>query len=51
MITVTFFLNEGCTQVVDFSNLPKGTNIVRLSQEWANDLHAQNFSIEREKKE
>lgn len=51
MINVTFFLNEGCTQVVDWSNLPKGTNIVKLAQEWSNDLHAQNFRIDREKKE
>ncbi len=49
IVSVTFTLNEGCTQTVDWSNLPKGTNLVKLANEWKQDLHAVDFKIEKEK--
>lgn len=48
LIYVTFTLNEGCTQTVDFSNLQKGTNLIRLCNDWKHDLKASDYKIEKE---
>lgn len=49
LIYVTFTLNEGCTQTVDFSSLPKGTNLQKLCNEWKHDLKASDYKIEKQK--
>ena len=49
IVTVTFELNDGCTQTLDWSSIPKKTDLIQLAKDWKNDLGAKDFKLDRQK--